>query len=62
MEYMNNNFDIKQFLDLSNYTTDTRLARRKDNKEGKPTAEFFTPYSIVKRMCDKVSDEQLGNS
>ena len=55
-------FDIEQFLDLSNYTTDTRLARRKDNKEGKSTQEFFTPYSIVKRMCDKVSDEELGNS
>lgn len=56
-----NNFDIEQFLDLSNYTTDTRLARRKDNKEGKSTAEFFTPYSIVKRMCDKVSDEDWAD-
>ena len=54
-------FDIEQFLDLSNYTTDTRLARRKDNKEGKSTQEFFTPYSIVKRMCDKVSDEDWAD-
>lgn len=58
---MDINFDIEQFLDLSNYTTDTRLKRRKNNKEGKSTAEYFTPYSIVKRMCDKVSDEDWAD-
>ena len=44
---------IEQLLDLTNYATDTRVARR---KTGKKTNEFFTPYSIVKRMCDKIPD------
>ena len=44
---------IEQLLDLTNYATDTRVARR---KTGKKTQEFFTPYSIVKRMCDKIPD------
>ena len=39
---------IEQLLDLSKYVTDVRAERR---KQGKGTsAEFFTPYSIVKRM------------
>ena len=42
---------IEQLLDLTNYATDTRVARR---KTGKKTQEFFTPYSIVKRMADKI--------
>ena len=42
---------IEQLLDLTNYATETRVARR---KTGKKTNEFFTPYSIVKRMCDKI--------
>ena len=54
---MNNNFNIEQFLDLSDYATDERKERRKNNKNGKSTAEFFTPYSIVKKMCDKISDD-----
>ena len=55
---MNNNFNIEQFLDLTSYEEN-----RNDRRKGAGgTAEFFTPYSIVKRMCDKVSDEQLGNS
>ena len=44
---------IEQLLDLTNYATDTRVARR---KTGKKTNEFFTPYSIVKRMADKIPD------
>ena len=51
---LENNFNIEQFLDLSNYATDKRKARRKGAKS---TQEFFTPYSIVKRMCDKISDD-----
>ena len=48
---------IEQLLDLTNYATETRVARRKDkNKQQKGTQEFFTPYSIVKRMCDKIPD------
>ena len=46
-------FNIEQFLDLSDYATDKRKARRKG---ANGTQEFFTPYSIVKRMCDKIED------
>lgn len=56
---MNSNFNIEQFLDLSNYATDERKARRKGG--AKATQEFFTPYSIVKKMCDKIPDEDWQN-
>ena len=49
---------IEQLLDLTNYATDTRVARR---KTGKKTQEFFTPYSIVKRMCDKIPDSDWSD-
>ena len=49
---------IEHFLDLTNYATETRVARR---KTGKKTNEFFTPYSIVKRMCDKIPDEDWSD-
>ena len=49
---------IEQLLDLTNYATETRVARR---KTGKKTNEFFTPYSIVKRMCDKIPDEDWAD-
>ena len=49
---------IEQLLDLTNYATDTRVARR---KTGKKTNEFFTPYSIVKRMCDKIPGEDWAD-
>ena len=51
-------FDIKKFLNLEGYTTDIRLARRTGSKS---TQEFFTPYSIVKHMCDKVSEEDWAD-
>ena len=54
---MNNQFDIEQFLSLEGYEN-TRKNRRK-GKGG--SQEFFTPYSIVKRMCDKVSKEDWSN-
>ena len=56
---MNPNFSIEQFLDLSNYATDIRVARRKNSKVN--TQEFFTPYSIVKRMCDKIPDDDWAD-
>ena len=49
-------FNIQKFID--NYTssnTDTRLKRRKK------TGEFYTPYSIVKKMADKISEEDWSN-
>jgi hypothetical protein len=50
---------IQEILDLSNYATETRVARRKGGS--KSTQEFFTPYEIVKRMCDKVSENDWRN-
>lgn len=50
---------IEQLLDLINYATDTRVARRKGSGG---TQEYFTPYSIVKRMCDKIPDEDWSDS
>ena len=57
------NFSIEQFLDLSTYATETRVARRKSNDELEisNTNEFFTPYSIVKKMCDKISPEKWND-
>jgi len=45
---------IQQLLDLTGYATETRKARRKGSKS---TQEFFTPYEIVKKMAEKVSEE-----
>lgn len=61
---MVNNFNIEKFLDLSTYVTYERKERRKNrhNTSIKDTHEFFTPYSIVKRMCDKIPDEDWANS
>lgn len=52
-----NNFDIEKFLDLTDYEQ-SRKNRRKGNGG---TAEFFTPYTIVKRMCDKISDDDWSD-
>ena len=49
---------IEQLLDLTNYATDIRVSLRKTCKK---TQEFFTPYSIVKRMCDKIPDEDWAD-
>ena len=40
------------------YATEVRKARRK-GKGG--TSEFFTPENLVKKMCDKISDEDWRN-
>lgn len=50
----NGKFSIESFLDLTDYATDIRRSRRKSKEVN--SQEFFTPYSIVKRMCDKVDD------
>ena len=55
---MNLNFNIEQFLNLDNYVTDERSGRRKGSKS---TQEFFTPYSIIKKMCDKVPESEWSN-
>ena len=45
---------IQQLLNIDNYATEERKARRKGTKS---TCEFFTPYEIVKKMADKVPEE-----
>ena len=50
-------FNIQQFID-HDYATDTRKDRRK-GKGG--TQEFFTPYSIIRRMCEKIPDEDWAD-
>ena len=50
-------FNIQEFIDRD-YATDVRKNRRK-GKGG--TQEFFTPYSIIKRMCDKIHDDEWSD-
>ena len=50
------NFNIEQFLD--DYKSTNAKIRKERRKK---TQEVFTPYSIVKRMCDKVSDEDWSD-
>ena len=49
---------IEHLLDLTDYATETRKVRRKGSKS---TQEFFTPYDIVKRMADKVPEEDWAD-
>ena len=58
---MINNFSIENFLDLTNYVTDARKKRRKEGKFGGGSQEFFTTYPIVKRMGDRISDEDWAD-
>ena len=55
----NKQFNIESFLDLTGYDTETRVSRRKNSKIN--SQEFFTPYSIVKRMCDKVPESDWAD-
>jgi len=48
---------ISNILDLTNYSES-----RKDRRKGSGgTQEFFTPYEIVKKMCDKISEEDWSD-
>ena len=48
--------DIQKFIDNYNSpNTDTRLKRRKK------TQEFYTPYSIIKKMIDKIEQEMWAD-
>lgn len=61
-----NDFNIEKFLDLTGYV-EKRVERRKSSasrhnkKDSQNTGEFFTPYSIIKRLCDKISEEDWAN-
>lgn len=50
--------NLEQILDLSNYATETRVNRR---KTGINTNEFFSPYSIITKMCDKVPESDWAD-
>lgn len=45
---------IEEFLSLNGYATEERKKRRKSHKG---TQEFFTPYSLVKKMCDYIPED-----
>ena len=49
----------KQILDISNYATKERINRRKGGKVN--SQEFFTPYEIVKKMSDKIPEEDWSD-
>ena len=49
---------IKHLLYLTDYATDPSDDRRKGSKS---TQEFFTPYEIVKKMADKVPEEDWAD-
>lgn len=55
---MKTKFNIEKILSLDNYATDERQSRRSGSSG---TQEFYTPYSIVKRMCDKISEADWSN-
>ena len=48
---------IQQLIDIP-YATETRVARRKGKN---PTSEFFTPSSLVLKMCDKIPSTDWSN-
>ena len=56
---MDKDFNIEQFLSLNGYDTEERKSRRKNSKIN--SQEFFTPYSIVKKMADKVPEDYWGD-
>lgn len=45
---------IKDILSLEGYDNEIRKARRKGSKS---TQEFFTPFEIVEKMCNKIPEE-----
>ncbi len=49
--------NIQEYIDID-YATDERVNRRKGSGG---TQEFYTPYSIVKKMCDKVPEEEWAD-
>lgn len=57
------NFNIEEFLSLDGYANDERVARRKTNDKLKisNTNEYFTPYSIVKKICNKISEDKWND-
>lgn len=55
---MNKDFNIEDFLSLEGYATAERKARRKGSGG---TQEFFTPFSLLKKMIDKIPEYKWNN-
>lgn len=51
-------FNIEEFLSLDNYATDDRVNRRSGSGGSQ---EFFTNYVLIKKMCDKISEEKWSD-
>ena len=49
---------IEQLIDIP-YATETRVARRKGKHS---TSEYFTPYSLIKKMADKTPRESWADT
>ena len=60
---MKTEFNIEEFLSLDGYATDERVARRKTNDKLKisNTNEYFTPFSLVQYMSNKISEEKWND-
>ena len=60
---MKTDFNIEEFLSLDGYATDERVARRKTNDKLKisNTNEYFTPFSLIRLMCSKISEEKWND-
>ena len=60
---MNKDFNIEEFLSLDGYATDERVARRKTNDKLKisNTNEYFTPFSLVQYMSNKISEDKWND-
>ena len=56
-----NSFSIEQFFFFFGYEETRQNRRKAKNNNYKPTAELFTPYSIVKCMADKIPEEDWSN-
>lgn len=50
-------FNIQKFIDID-YATELRKSRRKGSGG---TQEFYTPFSIVEKMCLKIPEEDWRN-
>ena len=55
---MKTDFNIEDFLSLAGYATEKRKSRRKGPGG---SAEYFTPYKLIKKMCDKISEEKWSD-
>ena len=60
---MKTDFNIEEFLSLDGYATDERVTRRKTNDKLKisNTNEYFTPFSLVQYMSNKISPEKWND-